>query len=199
MLTIPSVDDDALLNQRGLNTEVRSTRASTPVDSMSNLQAFIALDQISAAAIGHAVLSAIRSVGVDSLVLDADVMSMVEERIRESNDLGNQIPRTKHSDAAIETALRIGALELDLLKRKATHNGHTLDLRPTELKVLECLMRRADQIVTRTMIFEDVWNCHFDPHTNRIDVHVGKLRRKLAAQDTGPHIHTFRGAGYMLK
>jgi two-component system, OmpR family, response regulator len=208
MLRIPTIDDGALPGQNVLDRGASNADHITSAEVMSGTYALFALDCMSPAAIGHAVLSAIRTIGLDTLVLDADVMSKVEERIRGLRALGaghldqsrvGAAPRTKRPDQAVETALRIGPLELDLLKREATHSGHTLDLRPTALRVLECLMRRADQVVTRTVIFEDVWNCHFDPHTNRIDVHVGQLRRLLAARSTGPRIHTFRGAGYMLR
>ena len=208
MLRIPTIDDGALPGQNALHRGASNADHVTSAEAMSGTYALFALDCMSPAAIGHAVLSAIRTIGLDTLVLDADVMSMVEERIRGLRALGaghldqsrlGAAPRTKRPDQTVETVLRIGPLELDLLKRKATHGGHTLDLRPTALRVLECLMRRANQVVTRTVIFEDVWDCHFDPHTNRIDVHVGHLRRQLAARSTGPRIHTFRGAGYMLR
>ena len=216
MLRIPTIGDRALPGQDVLHRGASNADHVTSAEVRSSTYALFALDCMSPAAIGHAVLSAIRTIGLDTLVFDADVMSMVEERIRRlhaldaghldqsrpANELDHRVgaaPRNKRPDQAVETALRIGPLELDLLKRQATHSGHILDLRPTGLRVLECLMRRADQVVTRTVIFEDVWNCHFDPHTNRIDVHVGQLRRLLAARSTSPNIHTFRGAGYMLR
>ncbi|MGF6724546.1 hypothetical protein P3T43_003914 [Paraburkholderia sp. GAS41] len=185
MFRLPSIDDGALLSQdslhRGLADHVRSAEVA------SGTAALFALDCMSPAAIGHAVLSAIRNMRLDTLGLDAEAKALAQQAIRGSQS------------AAADTVLRMGSLELDLLKRNATHGGHTLDLRPTALRVLECLMRRADQVVTRTVIFEDVWNGHFDPHTNRIDVHVGHLRKQLAARSNGPQIHTFRGAGYMLR
>lgn len=168
MLRLPSIDDGALLSQDYLHRGVADHDTSAEVPS--GTAALFALDCMSPAAIGHAVLSAIRNMRLDTLGLDAEVMALAQPPVR-----GSQT-------AAADTVLRMGPLELDLLKRSAMHDGPTLDLRPTALRVLECLMRRADQVVTRTVIFEDLWNGHFDPHTNRIDVHVGHLRKQLAAE-----------------
>ena len=140
MLRIPTIDDGALPGQDVLHCGASNADHITSAEVMSDTYALFALDCMSPAAIGHAVLSAIRTIGLDTLVLDADVMSKVEERIRGLRALGaghldqshvGAAPRTKRPGQTVKTALRIGPLELDLLKREATHSGHTLDLRPT--------------------------------------------------------------------
>ncbi len=100
--------------------------------------------------------------------------------------------------AAAETVLRVGDLALDLLSRKASRAGKPIALKPREFKLLEYLMRHAGQVVTRTMLLENVWDYHFDPQTNVIDVHISNLRQKIDAGFELPLLHTVRGAGYRL-
>jgi two-component system OmpR family response regulator len=97
-----------------------------------------------------------------------------------------------------ETSLKAGDLRLDLLSRKATRGQRTITLQPREFKLLEYLMRHADQVVTRTMLLEHVWDYHFDPQTNIVDVHVSKLRQKIDAESERPLLRTVRNAGYMI-
>jgi two-component system OmpR family response regulator len=98
-----------------------------------------------------------------------------------------------------ETRLRVGSLELDLIERSATRGGRTLDLLPREFRLLEYMMRRPDQMVTRAMLFEDVWNYRFVPDSNLVDVHMGKLRHKVDAPGEEPLIQNVRGAGFILR
>jgi two-component system OmpR family response regulator len=97
-----------------------------------------------------------------------------------------------------ETTLRVGDLAMDLLTRKVTRGGRTMDLRPQEYKLLEYLMRHAGEVVTRTMLFEGVWDLHFDPQTNVVDVHISRLRQKIDKGADKPLIHTHRG-GYSIR
>jgi two-component system OmpR family response regulator len=97
------------------------------------------------------------------------------------------------------TRLKVADLELDLLSRKATRAGHAIDLQPREFQLLETLMRHAGQVMTRTMLLEQVWNYHFDPQTNVIDVHISRLRQKIDRGFAPPLIHTVRGAGYCVR
>jgi len=92
----------------------------------------------------------------------------------------------------------VGPLELDLISRKVQRDGEEIELLPTEYRVLEFMMRHAGQTVTRTMLFEAVWGYHFDPGTNLIDVHMGRLRKKIDPSGAKPLIETVRGAGYIL-
>ena len=98
-----------------------------------------------------------------------------------------------------ETRLTVADLEMDLLTRSVTRAGRTVDLLPREFRLLEYLMRHAGHIVTRAMLLEKVWDHHFDPQTNVIDVHVSRLRQKLDKGFAVPLLHTVRGAGYTLR
>ena len=97
------------------------------------------------------------------------------------------------------TKLVVADLELDLLSRAVKRAGQKIDLQPREFRLLEFLMRHAGQVVTRTMLLEGVWDYHFDPQTNVIDVHVSRLRQKVDKPFPVSLIHTVRNAGYMLR
>jgi two-component system, OmpR family, response regulator len=99
----------------------------------------------------------------------------------------------------VATRLKVGDLELDLLSRAVTRAGQTIDLQPREFQLLEALMRHPGQVMTRTMLLEKVWDYHFDPQTNVIDVHISRLRHKIDRGFEPPLIHTVRGAGYCLR
>ena len=98
-----------------------------------------------------------------------------------------------------DTVYRVGDLELDRLSHRVTRGGKDIPLQPREFRLLEYLMRHAGQVVTRTMLLENVWDYHFDPQTNVIDVHVSRLRSKIDKGFESPLLHTVRGAGYMLR
>jgi two-component system OmpR family response regulator len=98
-----------------------------------------------------------------------------------------------------ETKLQVGDLEMDLLARTVRRGGRSIDLQPREFRLLEHLMRHAGQVVTRTMLLEGVWDYHFDPQTNVIDVHISRLRQKIDKGFDAPLLHTVRGAGYCLR
>src|SRR5690554_3366382 len=99
----------------------------------------------------------------------------------------------------VETVYHAGDLELDRLSHTVKRAGREIPLQPREFRLLEYLMRHAGQVVTRTMLLENVWDYHFDPQTNVIDVHVSRLRSKIEKGFDAPVLHTVRGAGYMLK
>ncbi len=101
--------------------------------------------------------------------------------------------------AGPDTRLQVGDLEMDLLSRAVQRRGQRIDLQPREFRLLEYLMRHAGQVVTRTMLLEGVWDLHFDPQTNVIDVHVSRLRQKIDKPFDTALIHTVRSAGYMLR
>jgi two-component system OmpR family response regulator len=96
------------------------------------------------------------------------------------------------------TEIQVGDLHVNLLSREVRRAGQSIDLQPREFRLLEYLMRNRDQVVTRTMLLENVWDYHFDPQTNVIDVHISRLRRKVDKDFEPPLIHTVRGAGYRL-
>ncbi len=101
--------------------------------------------------------------------------------------------------ARTKTEHQVGDLIMDLLSRTVRRAGRTIDLQPREFRLLEYLMRHAGQVVTRTMLLEGVWDYHFDPQTNVIDVHISRLRSKVDKGFGYPLLHTVRGAGYCLR
>jgi len=103
------------------------------------------------------------------------------------------------SSEAPTTRLHVHDLEMDLLSHQVSRANRKIDLQPREFRLLEYLMRHADQVVTRTMLLESVWDYHFDPQTNVIDVHISRLRAKIDRDFDTPLLHTVRGAGYMLR
>jgi two-component system OmpR family response regulator len=107
--------------------------------------------------------------------------------------------RSAKSGNSAETHLAVGDLEVDLLTRRVTRAGTEIDLQPREYRLLEYLMRNAGNVITRTMLLEHVWDYHFDPQTNVIDVHISRLRQKIEKEVDTPLIHTVRGAGYALR
>jgi two-component system OmpR family response regulator len=106
--------------------------------------------------------------------------------------------RAKSGGDAPATVLRVADLEMDLLRRDVRRGDTTIELQPREFQLLEFLMRHAGQVVTRTMLLEGVWDYHFDPQTNVIDVHVSRLRSKIDRGFERPLLHTVRGVGYRL-
>ena len=119
---------------------------------------------------------------------------------------GNKITYAKYAglvlasvDGSVVKDIRVEDLEMDLLSRSVSRSGHDIDLQPREFRLLEYLMRHAGQVVTRTMLLENVWEYHFDPQTNLIDVHISRLRQKVDKDFDPPLIHTVRGAGYTLR
>jgi len=105
----------------------------------------------------------------------------------------------RRSSAPQATRLKVEDLEFDLLARRVTRAGREIELTARELKLLEFLMRRAGQVVTRTMLLEGVWDLHFDPQSNLIDVHISRLRQAIDRGSDHPLIHTVRGSGYVLR
>jgi two-component system, OmpR family, response regulator len=105
----------------------------------------------------------------------------------------------RRQPSAVKTRLQVGDLELDLLTRQAKRGDTSIELQPREFRLLEYLMRHAGQVVTRTMLLESVWEYHFDPQTNVIDVHISRLRAKIDKGFDQPLLQTVRGAGYMIR
>jgi two-component system, OmpR family, response regulator len=105
----------------------------------------------------------------------------------------------RQNPQAAQLTYRVGDLELDRLAHRVTRAGEDLALQPREFRLLEYLMRHAGQVVTRTMLLENVWDYHFDPQTNVIDVHISRLRGKIDRGQGASLLHTVRGAGYMIR
>jgi two-component system, OmpR family, response regulator len=164
---------------------------------------------------GLSIIRAIRAKNVTTPALILSALSDVDERVRGLRAGGDDylakpyafsellarvegLMRRRGQDGQ-ETKLKAGDLEMDLLTRSVTRAGKDIPLQPREFKLLEFLMRNAGHIVTRTMLLENVWDYHFDPQTNVIDVHVSRLRSKIDKGFTDPILHTVRGAGYMIR
>jgi two-component system OmpR family response regulator len=109
------------------------------------------------------------------------------------------LARRRPKGEAEETVYRVGDLSLDRLSHKVARAGEEIVLQPREFRLLEYLMQNAGKVVTRTMLLEHVWDYHFDPQTNVIDVHVSRLRAKVDRDFEAPLIQTVRGAGYMIR
>lgn len=163
---------------------------------------------------GLGVLATLRAIGVDVPVVILSAITAVDERVRGLRAGGDDyitkpydsLELTARLDALLRrrhapqqsTTLRIGKLEMDLLTREVRQHGSVVELLPREMQLLEYLMRHAGQVVTRTMIFEEVWGYHYEERTNVIDVHIGKLRRKIDRPSQPSMITTLRGSGYLL-
>ncbi|MCG8356567.1 MAG: response regulator transcription factor [Kiloniellales bacterium] len=164
---------------------------------------------------GLSLVETLRGTGAELPILFLSAMGGVEDRVRGLRGGGDDyltkpfafsellariealLRRPKAGVA--ETLLKVGDLEMDLLARQVRRAGVAIELQPREFRLLEYLMRHAGQVVTRTMLYENVWDYHFDPQTNVIDVHVSRLRGKIDRGFDKPLIQTVRGAGYSLR
>jgi two-component system OmpR family response regulator len=163
---------------------------------------------------GVTMVETLRSEGVRTPVLFLSALGEINDRVTGLNAGGDDylvkpyafaelIARvealTRRRDTgSVQTVLRVGELEMDLIGRQVRRRGHEIDLQPREFQLLEFLMRHAGQAVTRTMLLERVWEYHFDPQTNVIDVHISRLRSKIDKGFDRPMLQTVRGAGYRL-
>jgi two-component system OmpR family response regulator len=176
----------------------------------------VILDRMLPVLDGMAVLKALRAAEIETPVLVLSALASVGDRI-EGLETGSDdylvkpfsfaellarvnalLRRSEARDAATDLRLTVGDLEIDPLSRTVKRGGKKLELKPREYLLLEYFARNEGRVVTRTMLLEQVWDYHFDPGTNVIDVHVSRLRRKLDDGFDKPLLHTVRGAGYML-
>jgi two-component system OmpR family response regulator len=163
---------------------------------------------------GLAVIETLRGEGIRTPVLVLSALNAVNDRVRGLRAGGDDYLAKPFALSELaarleallrrpadprETLLRVGPLELDLLARKARRGHRELDLLPREFLLLEYMMRREGQVLTRAMLLENVWNYRFVPQTNLVDVHIGRLRRKVDPPDEHPMILSVRGAGFMLR
>jgi len=164
---------------------------------------------------GLTLIETLRKQGRETPVLILSALDDVDERVRGLRAGGDdyltkpfafsellarlEVVARRRGTAAPETVLRLADLEMDLLARSVRRNGRELELKPREFLLLEYLMRHAGQVVTRTMLYEAVWDFNFDPQTNVIDVHISRLRQQIDRGAERPLIHTVRGVGYVLR
>jgi two-component system OmpR family response regulator len=162
---------------------------------------------------GLDIVRALRAEGDRTPILVLSALDSVDERVRGLRAGGDDylgkpfaveelVARVesllRRSSNASATSLRVDDLELDLLQRRARRGGRTLDLTAREFRLLEYLARHAGKVVTRTMLLKGVWDIHYDPQTNVVDVHVSRLRQAVDKEFERPLIHTVRGVGYSM-
>src|SRR5512139_2277005 len=165
---------------------------------------------------GLSVIGELRAKKVETPVLILSALGQVDDRVKGLRAGGDDylakpyafsellarvevLARRRGGGRAEETRYQVGDLELDRLSHRVTRAGKPVDLQPREFRLLEYLMKHAGQVVTRTMLLESVWDYHFDPQTNVIDVHISRLRAKIDKGFEAPLLHTVRGAGYMIR
>jgi two-component system OmpR family response regulator len=163
---------------------------------------------------GLTIVEALRKEQVRTPVLVLSALGAVDERVRglraggddyltKPFDLIELIARIealrRRPAESRDTKLRVGPLELDLIERTAVRGERSVDLLPREFRLLEYMMRRKDQMLTRAMLLEEVWKYKFVPQTNLVDVHMGRLRRKVDEPHEPPMIHNVRGVGFILR
>jgi two-component system OmpR family response regulator len=165
---------------------------------------------------GLSVISALRAKSVETPVLILSALGQVDDRVKGLRAGGDDylpkpysfsellarievLARRRGGRGGEETSYKVGDLELDRLSHSVKRGTTEIDLQPREFRLLEYLMKHAGQVVTRTMLLENVWDYHFDPQTNVIDVHISRLRSKIDKGFAQPLLHTIRGAGYMIR
>ncbi len=202
------------LREAGFTVEhVADGRDGLYMASSSAFDAII-MDRMLPSMDGLSVVRALRAAGVETPILILSALSQLDERVmglRAGGDdyltkpfgfselharIENLLRR--RGGKAPETTLRCADLEMNLLSRRVTRAGRSLDLLPREFKLLEYFLHNRDRVVTRTMLLEQVWDYRFDPHTSIIDTHISRLRKKLDEGFPKPLLHTLRGVGYRL-
>jgi two-component system OmpR family response regulator len=174
----------------------------------------ITLDRMLPGLDGLSIVTRLRAAGVDTPVLMISALSDVDERVRGLRAGGDdyltkpfasdemsarlEVLLRRRKAPALAVKLHVEDLEIDLIERCVRRHGAVLDLKATEFRLLEYMMRNSGQTLTRSMIFEAVWNYHFDPYTNLIEVHMARLRKKIDRPGLPALIHTVWGSGYML-
>ncbi len=222
MPKILAIEDDATtgreivteLGQHGFDVEWVADGRDGLIRAVSGDFDAVILDRMLPRMDGLAIVTVMRGADVNIPVLMISALSDVDERIRGLRAGGDdymtkpfaseelaarlEVLLRRREAAPRQMSLAVADLDLDLITRTAHRGGLEIRLMPTEYKLLEFMMRNSGQILTRTMIFEAIWGYHFDPGTNLIDVHLGRLRRKIDRPGLAPLIHTIRGSGYAL-
>ena len=202
------------LKENGHAIDEACTGAEGMFRALSDDYDVVIVDRMLPEVDGLSIVTAIRTAGKRTPVLILSAMGEVDDRVSglraggddylvkpfalaEVNARLEALTR-RHEEQGPPTRYAVGDLEMDLLTRVVKRDGRRIALQPREFKLLEYFMKHAEQVVTRTMLLEQVWGYHFDPQTNVIDVHVSRLRAKVDKAFDQPMIHTVRGAGYRL-
>lgn len=184
--------------------------------ALDGTYAAVILDRMLPGMDGMAVLGAIRAADIATPVIILSALGSTDERVKglkagsddylvkpfAFSELLARVEALQRRGAAnaqaVVTSLACGELSMDLLSHRVERAGTRIDLQPREFRLLEFLLRNQGHVVTRTMLLEEVWDYHFDPGTNVIDVHISRLRKKIDEPGQSPLLHTVRGVGYML-
>jgi two-component system, OmpR family, response regulator len=177
--------------------------------------AVMTIDRMLPGVDGIAIIRRLREGGVTTPALIISALGEVDDRVRGLRAGGDdylvkpfafaellaRVEALARRSAAVvkDTVLRVGDLQLDLVSRTVSRGGRDIDLLPREFQVLEYLVRNEGHVVPRAMLLQHVWDLHFDPTTNIIDVYVGRVRRKIDSQQAYPLIHTIRGIGFCIR
>lgn len=224
MPTVLTIEDDettareivAELERSGHSVEWVADGREGLIRAVSGDFDAITLDRMLPKLDGLTIVTVMRNAGITTPVLMISALNDVDERVRglraggddymtkpfASEELSARLEvllRRKAGAPRQATTLNVADLEVDLISRTVRRGGAEIRLMPTEFKLLEFMMRNSGQVLTRTMIFEAIWGYHFDPGTNLIDVHLGRLRKKVDAAGLPQLIHTIRGSGYALR
>jgi two-component system OmpR family response regulator len=202
------------LATRGYQVDLAVNGSDALSRGRSASYAVMAIDRLLPDIDGILVIRQLRADGISTPALIISALGEIDDRVRGLRAGGDdylvkpfafaellaRIEALARRSATVvkETVLRVGDLELDLRSRTANRNGRAIELLPREFQLLEYLVRNEGNVVSRAMLLQNVWDLHFDPTTNIIDVYVGRLRRKIDGQQAYPLIHTVRGVGYRV-
>jgi two-component system OmpR family response regulator len=217
------VEDDAItssylaqsLREQGYTVDMAEDGREALYLASDGAYDLVVLDRMLPGLDGLSVLKALRAARIETPVLLLSALSTLDERVKGLKAGGDDymvkpfavsellarievLLRRRSAGPETETKLRCADLEMDLIARKVSRAGKAIELQPREFSLLEYLMRHQGQLVTRTMLLEAVWDYHFDPQTNVIDVHISRLRQRVDKGFEQSLIHTIRGAGYRL-
>lgn len=223
-LRILVIEDDATVRSYIVKGLQENGHTAEQADSgrdglfMATTEVFdaIVLDRMLPAPDGMTILKTLRASGIETPVLVLSALGEVDDRVYGLKTGGDdylvkpfkfselmarlEIIARRHNPRQLhDTTLQVADLELDLVKRKVQKGGKTVECQPREFRLLEYLMRHRGQLVTRTMLLEQVWDYHFDPETNVIDVHISRIRSKIDDKGKPSFIETVRGSGYIFK
>lgn len=204
----------AELTERGFEVELAASGIEGLDKARSGKPDMMVVDRMLPGIDGLTIVETLRGEQIRTPVLILSALGAVDDRVRGLRMGGDDyltkpfalIELVARIEALLrrpietrETKLRVGPLELDLIERTARRGERQIDLLPREFRLLEYMMQRNDQLLTRAMLLEEVWNYKFVPATNLVDVHMGRLRHKVDGPEDPPMIHNVRGAGFILR
>lgn len=203
------------LSEAGHSTDIAEDGETGHSFALNSEYDVLIIDRMLPKKDGLTLINELRNVGKQVPILVLSALSQVDDRVKGLRAGGDDyltkpyaftelLARVealgrRQQAAEFEAIYRVGDLVLDRLSHTVSRNDEKILLQPREFRLLEYLMRHAGQVVTRTMLLENVWDYHFDPQTNVIDVHISRLRSKIDKGFESPLLHTVRGAGYIIR